>query len=130
MQESTVAPEALGHRSIRLLRFGSWGLITAGFWIAWSARCYQTHDGLHLEHLIRNIAWGALPAIYIAITLAVTTKKYDAVEFPGEPAWKKWVRVGKCLLAATLIGLLLSALTFCIQVAQFLWSFDGFGTPG
>jgi hypothetical protein len=118
MQDSTVSPDTLGNQPIRRYRLGIGGLIVFGVWIAWAVRSYQRYDGLHLEHLVRDMAWGALVAVYLAVALAFTTGRYDKVGVPGEAVWWKWGRAALCLTIFAAVGWLMYMLVWFIMFAR------------
>jgi hypothetical protein len=115
-------------RSLTIWRPGAWGLTVGGFWLFWAYRCYKTHDGMHLEHLIRNIAWGGIPTLFLAIVLPIAMRRFDAAESPDEPKSKKWIRLLICLCWAGIVAFAIFGLISCIFFVQFMLM--PWGSPG
>ncbi len=77
----------------RVARLLAGAAVVGGFWLFWGVRCYQLYEGKRLQPLVRNIAWGGLPTVYLAVVLLIAARRFDAAESPDEPGWKKWVRL-------------------------------------
>ncbi len=129
MQSPTVSPEAV-RRTMRPLRLGLWALAVVGVWAAWAFDSYRHYDGLHPEHLVRNLAWGLVPAGLLALALAVATRLFDRPGRPGQGAWRKWARAALCVSLFAAAGLLLYALIGFIMLARAMDEWTRSGGPG